>query len=248
MILRRFMKHVTDQNWFAVGLDVLVVITGIFLGMQVTDWNEDRKDQYDSRNFLNRIHAEILIAEKASSRVRSRRLDLIEPLTAAARIIFNPTPQEQLSDDQCLALATSHYFHISVPDLPSLAELMSAGRVSIIEDERIRTGLISLQQTFGALQVNIQNLAPLVHDLPVQHPELIISEPYYSEDLGEMQARYVCNLGAMLQSRSFLNKASENVDGYDVYLRDGLRPWSEQMNIVHRLLDQELEIIHEIEK
>jgi len=42
MILRRFMKHVTDQNWFAVGLDVLVVITGIFLGMQVTDWNKER--------------------------------------------------------------------------------------------------------------------------------------------------------------------------------------------------------------
>lgn len=43
MILRRFMKHVTDQNWFAVGLDVLVVITGIFLGMQVTEWNEGRQ-------------------------------------------------------------------------------------------------------------------------------------------------------------------------------------------------------------
>ena len=26
MILRRFMKHVTAQNWFAVGLDVIVVI------------------------------------------------------------------------------------------------------------------------------------------------------------------------------------------------------------------------------
>lgn len=36
MILRRFMKHVTDQNWIAVVLDVLVVITGIFLGMQVS--------------------------------------------------------------------------------------------------------------------------------------------------------------------------------------------------------------------
>jgi hypothetical protein len=34
------MKHVTDQNWFGVALDVLVVITGIFLGMQVTEWNE----------------------------------------------------------------------------------------------------------------------------------------------------------------------------------------------------------------
>ena len=30
--------HKSDQNWFAVGLDVLVVITGIFLGMQVTEW------------------------------------------------------------------------------------------------------------------------------------------------------------------------------------------------------------------
>lgn len=43
MILRRFMKHVTDQNWLAVGLDVLVVIVGIFLGLQVQEWNEDRK-------------------------------------------------------------------------------------------------------------------------------------------------------------------------------------------------------------
>lgn len=45
MIIRRFTKHVTDQNWFAVGLDVIVVITGIFLGMQVTDWNEQRKER-----------------------------------------------------------------------------------------------------------------------------------------------------------------------------------------------------------
>ena len=41
------MKYVTDQNWFAVGLDGLVVITGIFLGMLVTEWNERRKDEED---------------------------------------------------------------------------------------------------------------------------------------------------------------------------------------------------------
>ena len=27
MIIHRFMKHVTDQNWFAVGLDVIEVIS-----------------------------------------------------------------------------------------------------------------------------------------------------------------------------------------------------------------------------
>jgi|GEM_PF-1656505 len=45
MILRRFRHHLSGQDWFAVGLDVLVVIVGIFLGMQVTDWNEERKQK-----------------------------------------------------------------------------------------------------------------------------------------------------------------------------------------------------------
>ncbi len=44
MILRRFMQHVKDQNWFAVGLDVIVVIVGIFLGMQVQQWYEAQKE------------------------------------------------------------------------------------------------------------------------------------------------------------------------------------------------------------
>jgi hypothetical protein len=30
-----FMQHIKEQNWLAVGQDVIVVIVGIFLGMQV---------------------------------------------------------------------------------------------------------------------------------------------------------------------------------------------------------------------
>jgi|GEM_PF-4034116 len=59
MILRRFVKHVTDQNWFAVGLDVLVVITGIFLGMQVTEWNEQRKETQREHLFLTQLNSDI---------------------------------------------------------------------------------------------------------------------------------------------------------------------------------------------
>jgi uncharacterized membrane protein len=43
MLLRHVSKHFSEQNWFAVGLDVIVVITGVFLGMQVTEWNNGRK-------------------------------------------------------------------------------------------------------------------------------------------------------------------------------------------------------------
>jgi|GEM_PF-142126 len=41
MILRRPTKHVKDQNWFAVGLDFVIVVAGVFLGIQIGNWNTD---------------------------------------------------------------------------------------------------------------------------------------------------------------------------------------------------------------
>lgn len=245
MILRRFMKHVTDQNWFAVGLDVLVVITGIFLGMQVSEWNEGRKDRIDGQDFISRIHNEILDAEQASKRVRERRLFLISPLRDAANIIFNKKEIGALTNEQCLALSTSHYLNIAIPDLPSLIELMSAGRVSIIEENELRTALIEHQQKLGTLKELILGLSPKLHNLAILHPNLIELTPYYDETLGEMQSSYICKLPEMQKNRLFLNSFSENIDAYDAYLRDALLPWSDHMSLVHEMLDKSLGIEHE---
>ena len=58
MILRRFMQHVKEQNWFAVGLDVIVVIVGIFLGMQVQQWYEmNRATNFDQWQSAMKIRA-----------------------------------------------------------------------------------------------------------------------------------------------------------------------------------------------
>jgi hypothetical protein len=43
MLLRRFSDHVKSQNWFAVTLDVVVVVVGIFLAFQVERWYEERR-------------------------------------------------------------------------------------------------------------------------------------------------------------------------------------------------------------
>ena len=127
-------------------------------------------------------------------------------------------------------------------------ELVSAGRMHIIQDEALRTDLIKLQQTYDSLQTVIEQSTPVAHNLPVEHPELIASESIYDQALGEMQSRYRCDLVGMKKSRLFLNQASENIDAYDAYLRDGLKPWSKQMDIVHESLDRILDIQHEGEE
>jgi hypothetical protein len=45
------MQHIRKQDWFMVSVDLLVLIVGIFLGLQVSDWNEERKEKNGRRNF-----------------------------------------------------------------------------------------------------------------------------------------------------------------------------------------------------
>ena len=59
MILRRITQHVKDQNWFAVGLDFLIVVVGVFIGIQVANWNDARSDARAERALLERLHDEI---------------------------------------------------------------------------------------------------------------------------------------------------------------------------------------------
>nr|WP_298931333.1 hypothetical protein [uncultured Erythrobacter sp.] len=45
MILRRITKHVREQNWTAIAIDFVIVVTGVFLGIQVGDWNDGRQEK-----------------------------------------------------------------------------------------------------------------------------------------------------------------------------------------------------------
>jgi hypothetical protein len=42
MVVRRIRDHVAAHNWFAVGVDFLIVVAGVFLGTQANNWNEER--------------------------------------------------------------------------------------------------------------------------------------------------------------------------------------------------------------
>ena len=43
MLLRRVSEHVKGQSWTAVAIDFLIVVVGILIAFQITQWNEARK-------------------------------------------------------------------------------------------------------------------------------------------------------------------------------------------------------------
>jgi len=53
------MKHVRDQNWVAVGLDFLIVVVGVFIGIQVANWNESRAEDELAKRYVAQLMGDI---------------------------------------------------------------------------------------------------------------------------------------------------------------------------------------------
>jgi hypothetical protein len=54
MILRRLTKHVKGQNWFAVGLDFVIVVVGILIAFQITNWANENERREIEVNYTKR--------------------------------------------------------------------------------------------------------------------------------------------------------------------------------------------------
>jgi hypothetical protein len=61
------MEHVNAQNWFAVGVDFVIVVVGVYIGIEVANWNDVRNDNIGLVASLERLDKEV-----------SQNIDIIE--------------------------------------------------------------------------------------------------------------------------------------------------------------------------
>ena len=55
MVIRRIRQHVATHNWFAVAVDVVIVVIGVFLGTQANNWNESRLERAAAADYRQQI-------------------------------------------------------------------------------------------------------------------------------------------------------------------------------------------------
>ena len=59
MLLRRITQLIKNQNWFAVFLDFVIVVAGVFIGIQVANWNELKKEQQLEKQYIQNIISDL---------------------------------------------------------------------------------------------------------------------------------------------------------------------------------------------
>ncbi len=106
MLLRRLTKHVKDQNWFAVGLDFFIVVVGILIAFQITNWSTARGDRLREAQILEDIATDI------AADIEGYELAIDSALIRIATInyVFESTPNAAVSDP----LATENQLELGV--------------------------------------------------------------------------------------------------------------------------------------
>ena len=79
MILRRLASAIRRQDWLAVLIEFVIVVTGIVVAIQLDNWNEARKDRILEEQLFAALRADLL----------ETRADLVTDIEAAERIAKN---------------------------------------------------------------------------------------------------------------------------------------------------------------
>jgi hypothetical protein len=68
MFFRRIAEHLRNQNWVAIGIDFFIVVLGVFVATQVSNWNDANRDRERGQGYLASIHSELLTDAAAIER------------------------------------------------------------------------------------------------------------------------------------------------------------------------------------
>lgn len=140
MILHRFSGALHKQDWVTVVIETLIVVFGVFIGLQVNNWNENRE-------------------------LTKRGIALEAQLVADVRLIIEETRgnfahiEQSLADVEWLKQAFSqtdvaiteaefeeHANILSLPQpakrSPAFIEALSGGGLGLIRDTNLRTALV----------------------------------------------------------------------------------------------------------
>ena len=158
MLLRRITKHVKDQNWFAVGIDFIIVVIGVFIGIQVANWNDARSDALREQQVLLELLDDLRqdsLALNSASRAAQASLDAanivlekanLDPVTHISFSVQNVQTSNEVIVDPPGPLnsyrASSFWTNITTRYYPAqndaaLNALIAAGNFSIVKDRQI---------------------------------------------------------------------------------------------------------------
>ncbi len=251
MILRRLTEHVKAQNWFAVAIDFVIVVVGVFVGLQVNNWNAARSDRSEEQKLLMRLYDETGVLSGRLKAESERILPFMDALWSLRPALLAGAPRGPLSDYECWTLAASHAATSLTDDLPTLDEVLSTGRLDLIENEIIKEKLRDFIFNRNKARAIVAKANNEPFRLANRHPDLLQYRYDPDNDVATPEANAVdldyrhevlCRLEELRGRPGFLNDYVDNLGRLRTTIKFGLYGMQEQVEALRATLASELNV------
>lgn len=142
MILRRVIDHFRKQEWTAIFIDFVIVVMGVFVGIQVSNWNEAAKDKRAEATYLSQLQNDLRLIdvearaqiafEQYQAKLAGKTYDYIAQEASPDRVRRINVGLSQLTMRRTLRIES-----------PTFVDLQNSGKMDVITDEALRAEVVS---------------------------------------------------------------------------------------------------------
>ena len=136
MFLRRVIEHVKNQPWTAIWIDLLIVILGVFIGTQVSNWNAERETNKKAAVFSERLNRDMRLEAWGYESLIEYYKDVA---LNADRTLAAMEGELQPTDEQFVISAyRATQYKYNDRNRATYDEMVSTGTIGLIADQKLR--------------------------------------------------------------------------------------------------------------
>lgn len=157
MLPRRLRNYVDNQNWTAIVIELLVVVLGVFIGLQVDNWNQTRIEQNTVKSYYDRL-IEDLRTNAESFQARQDYYRKVQAHGQSALDILRGS--QTISAEQFLidAYQASQIWQVFI-NRAAFDEILSVGVMNTIPDIGARSKLTNYHSVFDGISPQLNALS-----------------------------------------------------------------------------------------
>lgn len=138
MLLRRVIQHLRKQEWMAIAIDFVIVVVGVFIGLQVNEWSAGQAAHRRGNDYVERLIRDLeediegrraLVAYYEAVRASGERTDALldDQRPSAAALVVDAYRASELAYRR--------------PTRATWDEIVSSGDVALLPGTAVQDGL-----------------------------------------------------------------------------------------------------------
>ncbi len=243
MILRRLSQSLKTQNWSAIWIEFVLLVAGVFLGIQVANWNEERRESARQTIYLERLHTDVIGIQQRMLehftvyRAQIEGADYLLSLVRASDAEFEKIVVDDDRVETAFAALTALRIPPAVP--ATYSEMLSEGQLSSINDPALRDALAAYDRLTGVVSQVSRNVTDFKYtNDPVLFRHFVVNTVVDESKLSRIRDEVVSfNIEAMRKDPEFATTVT-------LLRRNGLNSW-EQRRLQMQLVEQILKLLEQ---